>query len=984
MTSLNSSEPHVRWTLVVGDTDTDAGHNDDNANDDAISASIIHHHDNTHPRRPRAPTPSPPPFYSSSSSSSSEDGDSNDNQEESPTSGTQSPLRGRPRSLLGENHNLVSRATARRRAGPSSIDFSELLRPAGTFALPLPTPAFPEEQPLPMLYLSTPTVNEVLSHASTMNSVTGVDLSTFGGHRDTFAMLDLQCLPWPAVELPFAVFVRLDSFLDAESYFALRLTCRCWSAALTAVHPPSYKFSAAQRSPTELLHLIYADLEPVDFNAARRVCRGWMMAGLEGGLLEEMLRKGGWWAGLLADREVRREGRRGSVGVEWEWVMSKRLSTECALGRGWTGCGFSDGEESTDAVMLETEGGTARPGIKLTARTDFSELASAVTSGEQDSALQFTVSLCGKFLLVAEGCVIYVYQLCETDRRGSTPTFTHGGSLEYFTSIVCPKKVLAVSMDTSSRRFAVATLLNDRTGMVCDLDPSRLTVRNDEIQRQRKSIWGPELSKMDASPSPEPSNSNPTTQPPTPGDANNVQFQSYPVFEHPQVNHVAYHVAPLPLNTPVPQSIISTSALSNRPAPLNPRSIYRSLCSLTDPPLSVAICPQRRCVAFGCSSGIELHWVDALTGQDLNRWFPLTAPSDFLYFLPPRRGVDSAKKLRLISSAGCAGQRGSLRNRFEGGWGAEESAWWREDGRTRWETEHWRAVPLGDGEMALYTDPETGLLALGGDTPMRGPTRLERSFMFKGPVGAVPTVYAAGSELRWGLRVVVGYEDSLWLFCVPPDTFGEEKERRKRSVVPGAVEEAREGPTLIQGTEIGKVEGLLDVAVDSSGGSLTVWAFAAGGMAYTYQLDDGNSQRLRKRAVQRDGVVLDLEDADGDVIMRDAPPVFHPTDFDGTYSLSGYSARPSISSLADADMTRATDRIVNPVTEVEMRDEDEGYWSSDEGSPARGTFAIHVPPLEGRWSVEEEAWEWDVDYLGVGVEMGMDLMEMGRLECEVL
>ena len=37
---------------------------------------------------------------------------------------------------------------------------------------------------------------------------------------------------------------------------------------------------------------------------------------------------------------------------------------------------------------------------------------------------------------------------------------------------------------------------------------------------------------------------------------------------------------------------------------------YKGLCSEDDPPRSIAICPQRRCVAFGCQSGIELHCMD--------------------------------------------------------------------------------------------------------------------------------------------------------------------------------------------------------------------------------------------------------------------------------------------------------------------------------------------------------------------------------------
>ena len=64
-------------------------------------------------------------------------------------------------------------------------------------------------------------------------------------------------------------------------------------------------------------------------------------------------------------------------------------------------------------------------------------------------------------------------------------------------------------------------------------------------------------------------------------------------------------------------------------------TFYRHICSEDDPPRSVSICPQHRCVAFGCSAGIELHWIDALTGQSLSRWFPLTASSDYLYLYVP-------------------------------------------------------------------------------------------------------------------------------------------------------------------------------------------------------------------------------------------------------------------------------------------------------------------------------------------------------------
>lgn len=168
------------------------------------------------------------------------------------------------------------------------------------------------------------------------------------------------------------------------------------------------------------------------------------------------------------------------------------------------------------------------------------------------------------------------------------------------------------------------------------------------------------------------------------------------------------------------------------PVETGPCIIYRHLCSDDDPPRSVSICPQRRCAAFGCSAGIELHWVGALTGQYLNRWFPLTAPSDFLYFLPPRPRVDSAKRLRLISIAAHPSDRPSICRRFFSS-RPTLSLFWRSFGfENRGPSyasgaancDHYRAVPLSDGYHVLFTDPASSKLFLGSDAPLGGPTKL--------------------------------------------------------------------------------------------------------------------------------------------------------------------------------------------------------------------------------------------------------------------
>jgi hypothetical protein len=129
---------------------------------------------------------------------------------------------------------------------------------------------------------------------------------------------------------------------------------------------------------------------------------------------------------------------------DYLWGLSCRLARECALGSGWTGNGITTPPMTSPFRQL--------------AWVDFSELASgyASPSGRHSGGLVFTVSVCGKYLLVAEGGMIYVYELC-------------GDKLRVLTSIVCPRRVLAMSMDASSKRFAVAALLDGRMGLMCDL-----------------------------------------------------------------------------------------------------------------------------------------------------------------------------------------------------------------------------------------------------------------------------------------------------------------------------------------------------------------------------------------------------------------------------------------------------------------------------------------------------------------------------------
>ncbi|SLM33982.1 F-box domain [Lasallia pustulata] len=672
-----------------------------------------------------------------------------------PSNGQASP-RGRTLSILEPNQRLIPRPSTRRRAGPTSIDFDggdiESRSPSHAFSAPTSNIHDTILEPRPLL-AAVDTFSEVLHRSSTTGS--SINLAGFAGHRDTFALLGLRRQPRWAPDLPFYFFRRLMRYLSPESYLAIRLSCRSWSAAMTDARP--LRLPPVYCLPQELLELVYRHLDPVDFNAARHTCRAWMMASLEWRLLTAMLRRGGWWVGFQADLMAHGPA---SSDVNKEWLMSKRLATECSLGPGWTGNGLaprrpSDAPQAyrADSTLLTSTGDMT--GLVLTSHVDFSEFSDSCYSTADATpappAVHFTVSVCNRFVLVTDNCTIYIYRL--RDHPPSTSNFapthpSHRPHLTPLTSVICPRRVLAVSMDTSSQRFAIAALLEGRTGLVCDL-------------------------QMDASQRPSPASCNPLH----PSTSSAAQHPTPTTHSHP--SHTSsrtpdHHIASI-LGAPPSRSWSTGSSgednlqarrgtfaspvgpTSSAPPPLaqsptsahkagirvesGPRSLYRNLCSPDDPPVSVAICPQRRCVAFGCGAGIELHWVDGLTGQDLNRWFPLATAAGYLYFLPPRRGAESAKKLRLMAS---------------GAWEAGLEA----GARGAVESDHFQARPLSDGYHVLFTDPGTGLLCLGSDAPLGGPTKLLRKVVFLGPQGGGVPRFAEGEVFTW--EVDGGGEGAVW------------------------------------------------------------------------------------------------------------------------------------------------------------------------------------------------------------------------------
>lgn len=226
------------------------------------------------------------------------------------------------------------------------------------------------------------------------------------------------------------------------------------------------------------------------------------------------------------------------------------------------------------------------------------------------------------------------------------------------------------------------------------------------------------------------------------------------------------------------------------------RWIFRDVCHEDDPPRSIALGPQNS-LAFGCSSGIELHWTDPGFHSDFSRWFDLTSPSDYLYFLPTKGAAAAYKKLKLMSSSAAWGGPMEPLDRVVQGFYArimeaqQTNTGVSEDGETTTNrlrplssnvdvaqlvpaqpgyslgdrvsafcADHYRAVPLSDGRHILFTDPRTGSLCLGLDAPAGTSTTLLRKVWFSPPpnvASPIPILYAAGPDIRHGVRVVATF-----------------------------------------------------------------------------------------------------------------------------------------------------------------------------------------------------------------------------------
>lgn len=640
------------------------------------------------------------------------------------------------------------------------------------------------------------------------------------------------------LEIPPAVAKRLLDLVPPQTHSSLRLTCKSWSRAVDTAMPVTRP--AGNVVPPEILLQIFYMLNPRDFDNARRICSQWMRISLDQNLLESMLKKAGWWDAWQRDFQMQRPPASPAEEESLVWRMSKRFSTECLLsGRklnvekpGFLTTGVIDFSKLSPQHPSQSARCTQRPSE---AADYFSKVAT--------TSSKFNVSTCGNYLLVTSGCMIHVYRLL-AKKIGLLESMSlvdvSDRDIALVASIPCPDGVVSATIDTSAPKFVIAALLRDRVGMVCDL----VTPENQEAADEY------------------------------------TQTDSIDASQH----------------------------------------FYHDVCSPEDPPRSVSICPGRRCVAFGGGTGIELRWIDKVSKQDCRKYFPMTQPSEILHFLPNR--ADTPEELRLVSSladpgiSACQCHSSENKQPCQLHLAADVHSLTSLDPRDQQNLSlvrathchHYRAVPINDGLHILFIEPRTGFLCIGSDSPIGGPSSLTRAVVCAPPFDhehpeavPTPTVFAAGSDLSWGLRVVAAYKDRLVLYSVPLDVFnvirkerevqslgvmgdsdlardwfldGERSSKRRGSLIPNQNGDwefllsvsyrptAMMWPLKIYGKEIGRLDNVVELALQSSHGGARVWAFGASGETNIIDVDTFTSPTQRPADVPCKSLSIN---ADGNV-----------------------------------------------------------------------------------------------------------------------
>ncbi|OJI96387.1 hypothetical protein ASPVEDRAFT_48604 [Aspergillus versicolor CBS 583.65] len=600
---------------------------------------------------------------------------------------------------------------------------------------------------------------------------------------------------------------RLLEFVPETARRSLRLTCKSWARAIDEVSPLSLPLT--NTVPSEILTQVFYLLSPRDFDNARRTCSQWMRASLNERLLESMLKRAGWWDSWLRDDRTRR----------------RKMNVE-------------------------------RSGFLTTSIVDFSQLSQAdrspishdslYTSSFSDDvpvASSFHVSGCGNYLLVISGCIIHVYQLLTRCTAKSTPMSAEdlrNTDITTVASITCPAEVLSAAIDTSTSIFTVAALMYGRLGMICDL-----------VSVDWQDGDHAEGIAYDASGSTSARNCHF-------GNLHSMKMASrhfyYDICSAEDPPHSlsicpGHHCAAFGSDSGIELRWVDQQTSKDcrkHLAMSQPSEILHFMPNQQDTPLEF------RLIASLAGPGMEGCGCENLPPGESRPSCPFHAMTNDVQTFS-RWAPEQKDQVGLVRTTQC---------------------------------HHYRAVPVNDGIHVLFVEPRSGFLCVGSDAPIDGPTSLTRALVCVPPFGneapgapkgaPLPTAFTSGSDLSWGLRVVAAYGERLVLYSVPLDVFNvlkKERERQGDGVMAdsdlardffvnqqrghkrrGSLAQNQNGdwdfllsvsyrptammwPFKIYGKEIGRVQNVVELSLQSSHGGARIWAFGAWGETNIIDVD---------------------------------------------------------------------------------------------------------------------------------------------------
>jgi hypothetical protein len=247
--------------------------------------------------------------------------------------------------------------------------------------------------------------------------------------------------------------------------------------------------------------------------------------------------------------------------------------------------------------------------------------------------------------------------------------------------------------------------------------------------------------------------------------------------------------------------------------------------------------------------------------------------------------------------------------------------------------DHYRPVPLGDGDYILYTDPRTGTLSLGSDATGGALDRVICKAQFRPPINptsTLPVLYTAVSDTRFGVWVMAtfsvgsGYDSPgedictrpinpdpsissdtdkqmIVLYMIPPDVLAvifhdlcrqhcmdatqhdengsllvEINSRPKGScneIDSGgdSFAEVTTDPLEIRGLPVAICCNLVELALES-GADMILWAFCEQGRARAWALRVGHQDTPHRTVVETNGSLRQV-DSKGDYNMTEEEQV---------------------------------------------------------------------------------------------------------------